>query len=204
MTPTAPTSRQEAAALLLEVLVEACPAGEVCLIGSLATPGRADAFSDIDLTWTIPPEEAAEQLRSLRPTLRRCGEVESLRADPEPRPDSRLVFARFHGWPLWWRVDLEVHAPGVGSVGVPGADPWSPHESACMGVVVTLKALARDRPEEAEALWARALHRVDAGDVDGDWKTRVRALLDHLASSGPPMAALVPRTRRLSSEVLGE
>jgi hypothetical protein len=87
VTPRAPASRGEAAALLLEVLADACPAGEVCLIGSLATPGQADAFSDIDLRWTLPPGQAVEQLRSLRSTLRRCGEVESLRVDPEPRRD---------------------------------------------------------------------------------------------------------------------
>ena len=66
--------------------------------------------------------------------------------DPEIRPDLRLVFVRFEGWPLWWRVDLELHAAGVGTMGLPDADPWSARESACMGVVVTLKALARHRP----------------------------------------------------------
>jgi hypothetical protein len=199
-----PSSRGAAAALLLEVLAEACPAGEVCLIGSLATPAQADAFSDIDLRWTIPPGQAVEQLRSLRPTLGRCGAVESLRVDPEPRSDSRLVFVRFHGWPLWWRVDLEIHSPGSGSLSIPGSDPWSPPESACMGVVVTVKALARNRPEEAETLWTRALQRVDAGDVSGDWRVRIEALLDHLATSSPSVADLVTRTRHLSREVLGE
>ena len=202
VTPRAPASRDEAAALLLEVLAAACPAGEVCLIGSLATPGQADAFSDIDLRWSIPSGEVVEHLRSLRPTLRRCGEVESLRVDPAPRPDSLLVFLRFRGWPLWWRVDLEIHSPGAGSIDLPGSDPWSPQESACMGVLVTVKALARDRPEEAETLWVRALQRVDARDVDGDWRVRIRALLDHLATS-PPTADLVSRTRHLFREVLG-
>lgn len=77
--------------------------------------------------------------------------------DPEPRPDELLVFVRFRGWPLWWRVDLEIHSPGLSMRDVPGVDPWSPYESACMGVVVTHKALARSRPDEAEDLFPRAL-----------------------------------------------
>jgi hypothetical protein len=199
-----PTSREVAATLVLDALTAACPAGEVCLIGSMAKPGAADAFSDIDVRWIIPPEQAREQLRSLRPTLQRAGMVESLRVDPDPRPDSRLVFVRFHGWPLWWRVDLEIHSAEVGSMGVQGCDAWSSDESACMGVIVVLKAIARNRPEAAESLWIRALRRVDAVNVTGDWEIRIGALLDHLATRAPLTADLVSRTRRLSREVLSE
>jgi hypothetical protein len=130
--------------------------------------------------------------------------VESLRVDPDMRPDWQLVFVRFEGWPLWWRVDLEIHSPGSGSMGVPGADPWSPHESACMGVVVTLKALARNRPEAAEDLFARALDRAEATDVAGAWQVRIGSLLDQIATSSSPGADLVSRTRRLSRDVFSE
>lgn len=204
MTTTVPTSRDDAAAVLRDALAAACPAGEVCLIGSLATPDAADQFSDIDIRWSIPPDHAAAALQSLRLTLQHVGDVESLRVDPDVRADSRLVFARFRDWPLWWRVDLEIHSAGLGSVGVPGSDPWSPHESACMGVIVTLKALARHRPDEAERLWIHALQRVDATDVAGDWQRRIGSLLDHLETRGPPTADLVTRTRQLSQEVFGE
>jgi len=188
----------------LDVLSGACSAGEVCLIGSLANPEKADVFSDIDLRWTIPRGQASGQLQSLRLTLQRIGKVESLRVDPDVRPNSRLVFVRFQGWPLWWRVDLEVHSARLGSVGVRDADPWSPHESACMGVIVTLKALARNRPEAAEGHWVRALQRVDATDVAGDWQLRIGSLLDHIVSSSPSTADLVSRTRELSREVLSD
>ena len=204
MTATVPASRQAAAALLLEVLAEACPTGHLCLIGSMAAPGDADAFSDIDVRWTLPPGQAAEQLQSLRLTLHGVAAVESLRVDPATRPDSLLVFVRFQGWPLWWRVDMEIHSAGPGSLGVPDADPWSPEESACMGVVVTLKALARNRAEAAEGLWLRALQRVDAADVAGDWQLRIDHLLDHVLTRSPATADLVSRTRRLSWEVLGD
>jgi hypothetical protein len=204
VTARVPASREEAAHLLLDALAAVCPAGEVSLIGSLARPQGADAFSDIDLRWTVPPREAAAQLQSLRPTLARIGTVESLRVDPEVRPDRRLVFVRFRGWPLWWRVDLEIHSTGSGSLVVPGSDQWSPQESACMGVVVTLKALARNRPVAAEALLARALERVDATDVAGDWPLRVGSLLDQLETSSPATTDLVSRVRQLSREVLGE
>jgi hypothetical protein len=204
VTATVPASRAEAAALLVDVLAATCSAGEVCLIGSMAKPDEADVFSDIDLRWTIPPGQASGQLQSLRRTLQRIGKVESLRVDPDMRPDSRLVFVRFRGWPLWWRVDVEIHSPGVGSTGVEDADPWSPHESACMGVIVTLKALARNRPEAAEALLIRALQRVDATDVAGDWQFRIGSLLDHIGTRSPATADLVSRTRRLSGEVFSE
>ena len=189
--------------LLLDVLAATCPGGEVRLIGSLASPDDADELSDIDLRWTVPTPDALVQLRSLRRTLERVGEVESLRVDPDDRPDWRLVFVRFRGWPLWWRVDLEIHSTGLASAGVPDADAWSPEESACMGVVVTLKALARHRPEDAEDLWVGALRRVDGTDVDGDWPQRIGAFLDHLATTGPATADLVARTRQLSRDVFG-
>lgn len=200
VTPRVPTSREDAAALLLDVLTAACPDGDACLIGSLARPGEADAFSDIDLRWTLPSQEAAGHLRSLRSTLLEVGTVESLRVDPDPREDQRLVFVRFAGWPLWWRVDLEVHAVGLGSSDVPDADPWTPEESACMGVVVTLKALARDRPDAAEDLLARAGQRVDAADVAGDWPTRIESLLDRVATRSTD--DLVSRVRALARDVL--
>jgi hypothetical protein len=204
VTPPVPWSRGEAAALLLDALAAACPAGDVGLMGSMAKPEESDVFSDIDIRWTIPSEEASGQLQSLRLTMQRVGTVESLRVDPEERPDSRLVFVRFQGWPLWWRVDLEIHSAGLGSAGVQDADPWSPHESACMGIIVTLKALARSRPERAEGLFVRALERVHAPDVDGDWQLRIGSLLNHIATSSPHTADLVSRTRQLSREVLSE
>lgn len=204
VTATVPASRGDAAALIVAALAAACPAGEVGLIGSMAEPDESDAFSDIDIRWAIPPGQASGQLQSLRLTLQRVGTVESLRVDPEERPDSRLVFVRFQGWPLWWRVDLEIHSAGAGSMGVAGSDPWSPQESACMGVIVTLKALARNRPEAAEDLLSRALRRVNAPDVGGDWQLRIGSLLDHIAAGGPLTADLVSRTRQLSREEFSE
>jgi len=186
------------------VLAAACSASEVCLIGSLAEPQDSDDFSDIDIRWTIPPDQAAAPLQSLHHTLERIGKVESMRVDPDPRPSARLVFVRFEGWPLWWRVDLEIHSAGSEHVGVPDSDPWSPDESACMGVIVTLKALARNRPEVAEGLMVRALRRVDTADVAGDWPLRIGSLLDHIETRSPPTADLVSRTRQLSRDVLSE
>ena len=198
-----PASREQAAALLLEVLTTACPASEACLIGSMAKPGEADVYSDIDIRWTVPEGQAPGQLQSLRGTLQRAGTLESLRVDPAMRPDRLLVFIRFRGWPLWWRVDLELHSPGVGAMGPRDVDPWSPDESACMGVVTTLKALARNRPEVAEEQLIRALQRADSADVVGDWQLRIDSLLDHIVTSSPPTADLVARTRRLSQDVFG-
>ena len=202
VTARVPDSRKRAT-LVVAVLADACPAGEVCLIGSMAKPAGTDTFSDIDLRWDIPPAHAPGRMQTLRMTLGRVGDVESLRVDPEVRSDQLLVFVRFEGWPLWWRVDLEIHSAGLGSAGVHGADPWSPAESACMGAVVTLKALARDRPQAAEDLMARALQRAGCADVSGGWSLRIAALLDHIETSSPATADLVSRTRQLAREVLG-
>jgi hypothetical protein len=199
-----PQDREEAVALLVDALAAACTTGEVAVIGSLAEPERADEFSDIDLRWTIPAEQAPALLRSLRSTLHEVGAVESLRVDPAERTDELLVFVRFAGWPLWWRVDLEVHSPGSAPMAVPDADPWSPQESACMGVVVTLKALARDRPDDAEQQHAHARRRVDVADVPGGWPVRIGALLAHVEAGAPAITDLVSRTRRLARDVLGE
>ena len=203
VTATVPASRDEAARLLLDALVSACPGSEACLIGSMATPGEADAFSDIDVRWTLPPSPAARP-PALRRTLEQVGEVESLRLDPDDRLGFALVFVRFRRWPLWWRVDLEIHSGDARSRDVPDADPWLPGESACMGVVVTLKALARRRPEAAvEDVFAAALRRVDAPNVAGSWQRRIASLLDHVGATSPPTADLVVRTRQLAREVLG-
>jgi hypothetical protein len=121
--------------------------------------------------------------------------------DPEVRADLLLVFVRHVGWPLWWRVDLEIHSVGLGAMDVADADPWSPHESACMGVVVTLKALARNHPDTAEALLDRARQLVGAADVAGDWRARTDSLLDHIETTGPDTVDLVSRVRQLSREV---
>lgn len=191
-----PASREVAAARLVNALAAAAPGSEVVRIGSLATPERADVFSDIDLRWVIPAGRAAAPLRTLRRTLEQLGHVESLRLDPDVRPDVLLVFARFDGWPLWWRVDLEVHSPGLAPADLPDADAWSPHESACMGVLVTVKVLARGRDDDAEVLFARARERLDAGDVAGEGRQRIDSLLDHIATSSPDTADLVSRTQR--------
>jgi hypothetical protein len=203
-TVTVPAIREEAVTLLMATLGAACPAGDVRLIGSLATSDRADVFSDIDVRWTVPQAYASGQLRSLRETLHDVGTVESLRVDPDERTNERLVFIRFEDWPLWWRVDLEIHSPGLEAAEVPDADPWCPLESACMGVVVTLKALTRGHPEAAEDLFASALDRADATDVIGSWPLRIRTLLDHIAARDRRTQDLVSRTRQLSQEVLVE
>lgn len=202
MTAPLPASRDEAAALLLEVLGASAPDRRRVpdrVDGRAGRRGRVERHRPA-LDGRL--EGAEDALRSLRPTLERVGTVESLRVDPEPRADLRLVFVRFQGWPLWWRVDLEVHGQGLGSVDVPDADPYAPGESACMGVVVTLKTLARQRPADAEEQLAHAAARLGTTVVAGSWTVRVGSLLDEVAARSPGTADLVARTRR-GREVLG-
>ena len=204
MSARVPASREEAAQRVVAALTAACPDGTVEVIGSLATPARSDRFSDIDLRWTIGPDRVASLLATLRSNLAAAGVVESLRVDPDVRPDRLLVFVRYDGWPLWWRVDLELDAPGIGGTGPVGdADAWSPYESACMGVLVTVKALARGHPEVAEELQLRCCSRIGASDVSGGWPTRLAAVLDLVERGDPTTRPLVARVRELARDVLG-
>ncbi|MGH2613970.1 MAG: hypothetical protein ACRDJC_01925, partial [Thermomicrobiales bacterium] len=100
--------RAKLADALLVHLHRAIPSSTARLRGSLAED-RADIFSDIDLLWDIPDAAFSAALAALPVTLARVRPVASLRFDPDfQRSDKRrLVFVRFAGVPLFWRVDLD-------------------------------------------------------------------------------------------------
>jgi hypothetical protein len=72
-----------------------------------------------------------------------------------------------------------------------------------MNVIATLKALARGRPTTAEDLFVRAVKRADACDPDGQWPSRIAALLDRIEAVEPSTTPLVGRIRDLAAEMLG-
>lgn len=162
-----PVVRAAVAREVLAALRRACPEGRARLRGSLAA-GTADAFSDIDVAWTVPAgcfgecvDRAAEVLARVRPPA-------SLRSDPEyaELAGRRLLFAAFTGLPLFWRLDLEVSAaPSASAPTVPTVrHPWPPAASALANGVAAVKALHRGRPDTARALLERAFPRVGLPD----------------------------------------
>lgn len=179
---------------LRRALRAAQPGSVLSLRGSLAE-GTADAWSDIDLSWRV--SDGDDALKALPHALKAAGQVESLRLDPELDPDSRLVFVRFRGWPLFQRVDLEV----VGSFHsgrAPWDRGWSRAESALMNAVAAVRASRRERGD-IEGLVQRGLERVEATDPGGALTDRLSVLIDAAVAADPTQTGLA---QRVYAEVL--
>lgn len=179
---------------LRRALHAAQPGSVASLRGSLAA-GRADAWSDIDLSWRV--SDGDDALKALPEALEAAGRVESLRLDPELDPDRRLVFVRFRDWSLFQRVDLDV----VGSFH--GARPpwdrgWSRAESAVMNAVAAVRALHRERGD-VDGLIQRGLERVEATDPGGAVTDRLSVLIDAAIAADSTQTGLA---QRVHAEVL--
>ncbi|KQO64885.1 hypothetical protein [Curtobacterium sp. Leaf261] len=163
------------------------------VLGSIAS-GTADAHSDIDLRWSVG-EEGDAAFRALPELLASVDPVESVRVDPDSagQRNRRLVFVRFAGWPLAWRLDLEIVGTFERSV---ASATWSPAESALMNVVAAVKAVARGRGD-VDGLLERGFARVGAVDPAGSAVSRMRALSEAAARSDPAQRDLA---RRVSEE----
>ena len=194
---------------LLRELAAAVPGSAALLRGSLAE-GRADRYSDIDLLWDLPDADFSPAIAELPATLRRVRPVASLRFDPDFQHSAkrRLVFVRFAGVPLFWRVDLDVFARSVGH------DPdydrdnpsargtsWSPAESSLGNAIAAIKALRRGRDTEAFELLARAEARVGFNSPAVDLRTRIDLLIDAVAAKDPTTTALAAEIHQLLMEI---
>ncbi|MFJ5722749.1 nucleotidyltransferase domain-containing protein [Streptomyces sp. NPDC093149] len=206
-----PARRDAFAQALLHALATHCPGSRAELKGSLAR-GTADAYSDIDLVWTVPDDRfdacvaaAVEVLEAVRP-------LDSLRTDPELRNsrERRLLFAAFRGLPLFWRVDLEI---GVASVARPAGhdrdglttddDDWSRPASALANAVAATKAVLRGQPQTARDLLERGYRRIDAPDaVTGRWCADIGRLAEAAADREPGLRSLADRVMRLAGDHL--
>jgi hypothetical protein len=135
--------------------------------------------------------------------------VASLRFDPDfqQSADRRLVFIRFAGVPLFWRVDLDVLARTV------GRDPdydrdnpsacgvvWSFGESNLTNAIAAIKAQRRGRYTKAAALLARAKARVGLTSPNVDPRSRIGLPVDAAAAKDPTTASLAADTCRLLEE----
>lgn len=201
-----PAVRAALARELLDALAAYCPGSRVRLRGSLAA-GTADAFSDIDLDWTVPGGLFAHCVDTAAEALARVGPLASLRDDPESAavPGHRLLFAAFRGLPLFWRLDLSVQADPLASATVPAAPAtaWSPAASALANAVATVKMLRRGRPDVARGLLERGLARVAAPATLTDvGLADIRRLAAVAAATDPAQADLAAAVVALATDHL--
>lgn len=149
-------------------LAAAVPGSECALRGSLAS-GNADQWSDIDVRWQVPDDAFQKAVAGVSDTLGRVARISSLRVDPDfARSERRrLLYLRFAGVPIFWRVDVEVVARSVADDDAydranPAArddSEWSRYESALLNGVAALKAIYRGNERLATELLARGAAR---------------------------------------------
>lgn len=193
---------------LLAHLRTAVPGSETVLRGSLAE-GHDDIYSDIDLIWEVPDDEFISAIARLPAILTRVRPVASLRFDPNFQHSAkrRLVFVRFAGVPLFWRVDLDIFARSA------GRDPdydrdnptargtvWSATESSLANVIAAIKAQPRGQDDEAASLLERAEQRVGLVMVDTALPERILRLVGHAVEQEPSLAPFAADIRTLIAD----
>lgn len=210
--PLDPTLRDALAQRIPAALTEAAPGSTALLRGSLAE-GRSDAYSDIDLLWEVPDDlfpacaaRIAEILGAVRP-------LESLRLDRDFQHSDRrrLVFARFAGLPLFWRVDLDLFAQSAHrdpscdahNPAARGSDGSAAH-SALMIAVAAMKALLRDQPDAARQLLERGYERVDLPLPAGSPQDLILDLCSSIAKMDPSQVELAQRVLALHRQVFAQ
>jgi predicted nucleotidyltransferase len=214
MRPLHLDTRQRAALAqrILSVLERGAPGSTAQLRGSLAE-GRADPYSDIDVFWEVPDALFQASVDRLGEILANVQPVESLRSAPEfQRSDKRrLIFVQFEDTPLFWRVDLDIFAQSIhGDLEydrrneAARGDDWSLTHSALMNVVAAVKALLRNREEEAEQLLIRGFERVGLVVPEASSQEQIVTLAESIAAMDSTQTGLAHRIVELHWEVFGQ
>jgi hypothetical protein len=197
---------------LLIGLAEAAPGSSVALRGSLAER-RADQYSDIDLLWEVPDAIFPTCVDRVSAILTAIHPVESIRFDPDFQNSRkrRLIFARFAGILLFWRLDLDLLATSVqrdSSYDIANSHArgsvWSPAESALANAVGALKAHLREDDEAARQLLIRAFGRVGLPLQQPDLQTMILDLVAAVPALDPATANFAERIGRLVAEVFAD
>ena len=195
------TDRAALAEQACAALEAGCPGSRARLIGSLAA-GTADVFSDIDVEWVVPDAQFSAGVALAPQALGRLRPIADVRSDPDFHHSDRrrLLFVRFDGVPLFWRLDLSVRAASIADdegydVGNPaawaGEDEWSRPASALANAIGAVKAVARRRSREAGGLLDRGFARIGEDDrATGDWSADVARLARAAALRDPSLADL--------------
>jgi hypothetical protein len=188
-----PSQRLVLADQIAAALVVASPESSVSLRGSLAS-GHADSYSDIDLAWTVPDVRFGAAVGSVVTALASVAPVVSFRSDPDHQRSlrRRLLFVRFAGVPLFWRLDLELWTASAAFDASIDDDPsmrgedWCPYESALMNALGAIKTVLRGQPEVAEQGLTRGFERVGTDPrVELSTRRRVIELTEAVAAARP-------------------
>ncbi|MFE9062041.1 hypothetical protein [Streptomyces violaceusniger] len=205
------------AALAAEVCIalqRCCPGSAAELTGSLAS-GAADAFSDIDIAWVVPDARFPACLARVVGALGEVQPVDGVRIDPDFHHSDRrrLLFVRFAGVPLFWRLDLDVRTASVADdprydAGNPAArareGEWSRPASALANAIGVVKAVARKRDTEARGLLDRGFARIGEDDrATGAWANDVARLAHAAALRDSSLADLSAQVTALAARHLG-
>lgn len=181
------------------------------LRGSLAE-GRADPYSDIDVFWQVPDAFFQTSVDRLGETLSRVHPVGSLRSAPDFQKSDkrRLIFVQFKDVPLFWRIDLDIFAQSIHEDReydlhneAARGDDWSPTHSALMNAIAAVKALLRNREEEARQLLVRGFERVGLTIPEASSQELVLELTESIAAMDSTQVGLARRILELHLEVFG-
>jgi hypothetical protein len=183
-------SRSTLASRVLAALEAAVPGSRASLRGSLAR-GTADAYSDIDVEWLVPSAAFPECLE-VTPVLSAVQPVAAVRYSPDFLHSSvqRLVFVRFAGVPLFWRLDLDVRTEAADDRPAPAADEeWSRPASALANALGAVKAVGRGRLDDARGLLDRGFARIGSADrATGEWAADIARLAAACSRREPDLA----------------
>lgn len=181
-------TRDALTAEIRAALERACPGSRTALLGSLAA-GTADAYSDIDVEWIVPDDRFGAAVASAPAILGEVRPVADVRTDPDPRA-GRLLFVRFAGVPLFWRLDLLVRTETGPEVSTPDGE-WSLPASAMANAAGAVKAVRRGRPDDARGLLDRGFARIaEPVGATGDWPADIARLARAAAVRDPRLAGL--------------
>jgi hypothetical protein len=207
-----PARRDNLTGKLLAALQGWIPGSVAQLRGSLGA-GTADDYSDIDICWVVPDRDFTEAADTLGAALSQCTAVLALRTDPEFARSAtrRVVFARLHGTPLFWRVDIDLRASSVAAddlhdAGNPDARNeagWSAPASAIENAIAAIKAAARGQADAADGLLGRGFKRIghDPGP-SADLADAITSLADACAAQEPPLTRMAAEVRQVTDHLL--
>ncbi|WP_229853019.1 hypothetical protein [Streptomyces albospinus] len=163
----------------------------------------------------MPDAQFPDCLARVAEVLGEVQPVDSVRSDPDFHHSGRrrLLFVRFAGVPLFWRLDLDVRAASVAAdlhydAGNPAArareSEWSWPASALADAVGAVEAAARKRDDEARGLLDRGFARIGEDDrATGAWADDVIRLAHAAALCDAALTDLAAQAAALAVRHLG-
>ena len=203
-----PQEREELAKRVVEQLQAGIPGAVAELRGSLAE-GSADAFSDIDVLWEVPDEEFARAVDSAESILASVRPLASFRIDIDYQKSDRrrILFVRFEGIPLFWRLDIDLFAASVqrdpnydSDNYLARGEHFSRTNSALMNAIAAIKAILRGDEATAAGLVSRGFERVSLPVPEGSTDERLLKLVDDIYEADDAVALLAAEIKELYRE----